>query len=93
LAVYLACDGAFLSWAATLEISESVLGAPPILYQFQLEMALHRLFTLRENRLFFAKQTRYFRLESVLAEARIAHNRSDRWAAALGFSKVGWVTG
>jgi hypothetical protein len=35
------------------------------LYQSQREIAIHRVFTLRENTLLFEPQTRYFKMESV----------------------------
>ena len=38
------------------------------LYQFQFEMALHRVFTLRENTLLIGLWTRYFKLERVLGQ-------------------------
>jgi hypothetical protein len=38
-----------------------------VLYQLQFKLARRRMFTLRENMLFFAQWTRSFELESVLS--------------------------
>ena len=37
-----------------------------VLYQSQLAIASHRVFTFRENTLLFTKWSRYFKIESVL---------------------------
>jgi hypothetical protein len=52
-----------------------------LLYQLQSQLAIHRMFTLRENMLLFGKRTRKYELEPVLP-CRIARGP----AATIGDS-------